>query len=156
MTLHPHPLLLHREFEVEGGAALRAGFSPEPALVGTDDRPANGKAQTQPVGFGGNEGLEEAFDIRRETATLVPQRRANPALVRERLNAKPAVARRVVGHGVRRVEDEIQDKLLKLHPISRNQRQIGSESQRTVTPRPIRSARLRTNTSSITRLSCSG
>ena len=40
---------------------------------------------------------------------------------------KPARAGRIGGHGVSRVEDQVEHELLELHAIARNRRQIGSQ-----------------------------
>ena len=56
------------QFKMEDRAAFGMRLCPQPSAVHGDDGPADGEAHAEAVRLGGEEGLEQTLDVRRQSA----------------------------------------------------------------------------------------
>ena len=137
------------QFEVENGATLRVRLRPKAAVMRVHDGPADGQSHAETLGFGGVERLEEPLHIRRQSAALIPNGGSHPVLVQRRLEMKPARAGRIGGHGVAPLRMRLSTSCCSCTRSPAIGGRSGASSHTTLTPRPIRSALMRCNTSSM-------
>ena len=83
------------------------------------DRP-----KTQAVFLGGVEWLENAFRVRRQTAAGVRNRNPHRAITVRRRQGQVPARRRIGGHRVAGIEDQIEQHLLELDAVAQNLRQV--------------------------------
>src|SRR6516162_5646776 len=97
---------------------------PEPSPMSIDDGTTNGQSHTRSAGLRGVEGLENAFAIVRINArTGVAHRDEDPCLVLFSPDRQLSCPRLDRAHCFNRVQDQVQDHLLKLNAIPQNRKQ---------------------------------
>src|SRR6185369_15169401 len=105
--------------EMKRRAAVYVVGGRHPPVVRNDDRTADGEPEPQSIALGRMECFEYALDtLRLDAGAAIGDRDPHFVRIARRTDVDTAVAWHVAGHGFSRVQQQVEQHLLDLHPVA--------------------------------------